>query len=158
MGPYNFSVEETLATPSSFVFNGQAAVTAHENALPAGNPWPADFTNDRLIQVEQGLHFHFKWSVSGPLVPILRNDLKWKVQVFLEKWGESETPVSPAATVNFNSAAGFQYNTLVNIPANTLNEGVYDVVAVIRLYTAAGNPLPVAGFVEMGKIQMYEQA
>jgi hypothetical protein len=151
----NMFVEETLATPQSFRFKGQALVTQHE--MPTTGPWPADLNNKRLIQVEQGIHFHFRWSVEGVLVPLLSRNLNWKIQLFFEKWGQSESPVNPVTSVPFQAIDGFEYNALINIPANTLSEGVYDVVAVLRLYN--GNaPLPVAGYEEMGKFQMFEAA
>jgi len=149
-------VEETLATPQSFKFQGNAFVTTHE--LPSTGPWPGDLANQRLIQVEQGVHFHFGWSVAGVLVPLLDRGMKWKIQVFFEKWGESESPVNPSVTVNYNQTSGFNYRALISIPGNTLSEGVYDVVAVLRLYDANNLPLPVAGYEEMGKIQFYESA
>jgi hypothetical protein len=136
-------VEETLATPASFRFNGRALVTSHE--LPTTGPWPADLTNQRLIQVEQGIHFHFEWSVGGVLVPLLDRGMKWKIQLFFEKWGQSESSTNPSATVNYVPTSGHTYRSFISIPANTISEGVYDVVAVLRLYDSAGNPLPVAG-------------
>lgn len=149
-------VEETLATPQSFKFKGNALVTTHE--LPSTGPWPADLSNQRLIQTEQGVHFHFRWSVEGVLVPLLDSGMKWKIQVFFEKWGESESPVNPYASVSYKQVSGYNYHAVISIPPSTLTEGVYDVVAVLRLYDAKGVPLPVAGYEEMGKFQFFESA
>ncbi len=149
-------VEETLATPSSFRFTGRTLATMHE--LPASGPWPSDLTQERLIQVEQAIHFHFEWQVSGALVPLLDRGFRWKIQVYFEKWGVSESAVAPTATVSYIPVSGHTYRTVINLPGNSLSEGVYDMVAVLRLYDASGNPLPVAGFEELGKFQVYEQA
>ncbi len=149
-------VEETLATPSSFQFTGRALATMHE--LPTTGPWPADLAQTRLIQVEQGIHFHFEWQVSGPLVPLLDRGFKWRIQVYFEKWGVSESAVAPTVSIPYIPVSGHTYRALINLPANTLSEGVYDVVAVLRLYDGSGKPLPVAGFEEMGKFEVYEQA
>lgn len=150
------SVEETLATPASFQFSGTSLVTSNEGATTG--PWPADLTNQRLIQVEQSVYFRFKWSVSGVLVPLLSAGMKWKIQVFFEKWGQSESPVNPSTFVNYVPTSGHNYNALISIPPNTLSEGVYDVVAVLRLYDTNGYPVPVAGYEEMGKYQIFEAA
>ncbi len=161
MGPIPFKVEETLVNGPTFAFNGQAVASMHELPPVAGSTWPADLTNDRLIQVEQGVHFHFAWGVSGAVVPLLSSNLVWKIQLFFEKWGQSESPLNPSTTVRYVPTSGFRYNALINIPGNTLSEGVYDVVAVIRLYNVVSgvtSPLPVAGFVEMGKFEFFEQS
>lgn len=149
-------VEETLATPSSFRFTGRALATIQE--LPAAGPWPSDLTQNRLIQTEQPINFNFEWQVSGPLVPLLDRGFKWKIQVYFEKWGVSESAVAPNATVSYVPVSGHTYHAVINLPANSLREGIYDVVAVLRLYDSAGRPLPVAGFEEMGKFEVYEQA
>ncbi|MCA0235493.1 MAG: hypothetical protein LCH81_03845 [Bacteroidetes bacterium] len=149
-------VEETLATPSSFRFTGRALASIEE--LPASGPWPSDLSQTRLIQVEQPINFNFEWQVSGPLVPLLDRNFRWKIQVYFEKWGASETAVAPSITVPYQAVSGFTYRSTINLPANTLREGVYDVVAVLRLYDGSGRPLPVAGFEEMGKFEVYEQA
>jgi hypothetical protein len=151
------SVEEGFATPGSFQFSGASIVTSNESVFTTG-PWPPDLTNQRLIQVEQGMYFHFQWSVAGVLVPILAPGMKWKIQVFFEKWGQSESPVNPSLNVNYVPVSGHLYNATIAIPPNTLSEGVYDVVAVLRLYDAVGNPLPVAGYEEKGKFQLFESA
>lgn len=150
------SVEETLATPASFQFTGTALVTSNEGATTG--PWPADLTNQRLIQAEQSVYFLFKWTVSGVLVPLLAPGMKWKIQVFFEKWGQSESPVNPSTIVPYVPTSGHTYNAMISIPPNTLNEGVYDVIAVLRLYDSSNNPLPVAGYEEMGKYQIFESA
>jgi hypothetical protein len=149
-------VEETLATPSSFKFTGRAFATIQE--LPAAGPWPSDLTQNRLIQVEQPINFGFEWQVSGPLVPLLDRGFRWRISVYFEKWGMSESPVAPTATVGYVPVSGHTYNANIVLPANTLSEGVYDVVAVLRLYDGTGKPLPVAGFEELGKFEIYEQA
>jgi len=149
-------VEETLATPSSFRFTGRALATVKE--LPATGPWPSDLTQERLIQVEQPLNFHFEWQVSGALVPLLDRGFRWRIQVYFEKWGISESAVAPSAVVSYIPVSGHTYHAVINLPANSLHEGVYDMVAVLRLHDAAGRPLPVAGFEELGKFQVYEQA
>jgi hypothetical protein len=151
-------VEETLATPGSFRFKGQTIVTVQE--LPTTGPWPANLTDNKLIQCEQATRFGFQWSVEGVLVPLLSNANKWKVQLFFEKWGEKEFNLGAngTASVNFVPVSGNVYNVVITLPANSIPEGVYDVVAILRLYDQRNQPIPVAGFAELGKIEYYEAA
>ncbi len=82
------------------------------------------------------------------------------MQLFFEKWGQSEFNLgaSGTATVNFVPTSGHTYNVVINLPANSIPEGVYDVVAILRLYDGRNQPIPVAGFAEMGKLEFYEAA
>jgi len=154
----NMQIEETLATPQSFKFKGNSVVTIQE--LPTTGPWPDNLTDNKLIQCEQAVRFGFKWAVEGVLVPLLSNANKWKVQLFFEKWGQSEFNLgaSGTATVNFVPTSGHTYNVVITLPANSIPEGVYDVVAILRLYDGRNQPIPVAGFAEMGKLEFYEAA
>lgn len=149
-------MEETLATPASFRFTGSSVVTLQE--LPSGGAWPDITTDNKLIQTDQPVNFGFKWTVSGALVSLLSNQNKWKVQLHFEKWGPMEFDANPAGTrlVSFVPVSGHEYNVVISIPGNTIPEGVYDVVAILRLYDPNGRPLPVAGIAELGKIEYYE--
>jgi hypothetical protein len=151
-------VEETLATPTSFRFNGSSVVTFDE--LPTSGPWPANLIDEKLIQCEQAVRFGFQWSVSGVLVPLLSNANKWKVQLHFEKWGETEFNIGTngTATVNFVPVSGHTYNVVITLPANSIPEGVYEIVAILRLYDQRNMPIPVAGFAELGKVEFYEAA
>ncbi len=149
-------VEEGLATPASFQFNGSSVVTMQE--LPTTGPWPDDVTQTNLIQCEQPVSFGFSWSVQGPLVALLSNPaIRWKLQLYFEKWGNTEFNIGGTGVnfVPYQPISGYVYNRTIQIPANTVPEGVYDIVGVLRLYNG-NNPLPAAGFVEFGKVEFYE--
>ncbi|MCW5922495.1 MAG: hypothetical protein KIS77_09130 [Saprospiraceae bacterium] len=151
-------VEETLATPQSFRFTGQSVVTIQE--LPTTGPWPANLIDNKLIQCEQPVRFGFQWTVSGVLVPLLSNSNRWKVQLHFEKWGPLEFDLGANGTtyVNFVPVSGHTYNVVITLPANSIPEGVFEVVAILRLYDQRNQPIPVAGFAELGKIEFYEAA
>jgi hypothetical protein len=150
-----FKVEENLATPKSFKFDGAAVCT--DEQLPGDCCWDEPILNNTLIQVEQGVNFGFQWSVSGCLVPLLKCS-HWKVQLHFEKWGEPEFDLGALGItqVKYVPESGYTYNTVISLRPNTVPEGVYDIVAVIRMYDYKNNPVPVAGFAELGKIQFYE--
>lgn len=151
------TVEETLATPSSFRFEGDTLVTVAEMAAPAGD-WPQQLGDEKLIQTKQPTNFYFKWKVSGALVPLLSRENRWKIQLYFEKWGQTEFNIGAVGTqtVGFVPVSGNEYNVAISIPSNTVPEGIYDVVAVLRLADQFGKPLPVAGFAEFGKIEYYQ--
>lgn len=151
-----FKVEENLASPKSFRFCYGNAVCTDEQ-LPSDCCWDDAILNNSLIQVEQGVNFGFKWCVEGCLVPLLKCSY-WKIQLHFEKWGEPEFDLGSVGVqkVKFVPESGYQYYNVISLRPNTVPEGVYDIVAVIRLYDNAGNPVPVAGFAELGKIQFYE--
>ena len=149
-------VEENLATSQSFKFKGTSIVTMKE--LPSADEcWPDTVPNNQLIQCEQGATIGFQWSVSGCLVPLLKCS-KWKIQLLIEKWGQEEFLDRGQNVINvpYVPVSGHVYTAGIEIPAGTMQEGVYDIVAVIRLLDNAGKPLPVAGFAELGKFEFYQ--
>jgi len=142
-----------------FNITGASALTHEVNppALPVAPNIPV------LIQCEQDSHVHFTWTQSGGLIPFLNASmLEWRLDVLFEKWGNAEwSPAIPAAqrVVAFSNNNPHTYNQLITIPANSVPEGIYDIVAVLRLYNKfTGAPLPLAGFVELNKVQYYEAA
>lgn len=149
-------VEENLATPQSFNFYGVSCVTTEE--LPSTDCcWPDTIPSNHLIQVEQGMKFGIQWTASGCLVPLLKCS-KWKIQLLIEKWGQEEFLDRGQNVINvpYVPVSGHVYTSSIEIPAGTMQEGVYDIVAVIRLLDNAGKPLPVAGFAELGKFEFYQ--
>lgn len=152
-----FLSEQVISTnPSIFNFNGGAVVTANEQLSTA--EWPANLAIERLIQRDQAIRIGFRWSVSGLLTRFLNPNNKWHLQVFFEQMGGGEVTLGGAsqADVNFVPVSGHGYNHVLILPPNSVPEGVYDVVAVIRFQDPAGRPGPIAAFAELGKITVYE--
>lgn len=150
-------VEENLASPKSFVFCGGAVCT--DEQLPGDCCWDDPILNNSLIQSEQAVTFGFRWDVKGCLVPLLKCS-KWKIEVQLERWGSKEFDLAALGYgtkyVNYVPRSGYTYTESITVPANTIPDGVYEVVGLITLYDNNNNPLPVAGFAELGKIRFYE--
>lgn len=149
-------VEENLASPKSFRFCCGSVVCTGE-PLPGDCCWDHPVLNNSLIQVEQGVNFYFKWCVDGCLVPLLKCT-HWVIQVYFERWGDREFNIGTAGIkkVKFKPEEGYVYDEVISLGPDTIPEGVYDIVAVLRLYDYRDNPVPVAGFAELGKIQFYE--
>jgi hypothetical protein len=159
-----FTVEEGFATPGSFTMSGRSVVTIKE--LPGTGPWPETLTDNKLIQTDQSVDFGFSWAVSGALLPILAPGCSWRLQLSFERWGAQEFNAPANASVPFGSAVvsgpavtpTYTYHHKITIGPNTVPEGVYDIVAVLRMYSPTGAPLPVAGFAEFGKVEFYKSA
>lgn len=155
----NFQAEQVISTnPTIFRFNGGALLTADE--LASTQEWPADLSNatQRVIQRDQPIYFRFRWSVSGLLVPLMSAQNKWHLQVYFEKMGGGEINLGPyaEADVNFVQTSGHVYDHRMVFPPNSVDDGVYDVVAVIRFKDSRNRPGPIAAFAELGKITVYE--
>lgn len=151
----NMKVENGFPGMKGFYVSGAGAFT-HEINPPA---YPITPNEPTIIQCEQDSHVHVYWEQSGELTSYLCG-LEWRIEVLFEKWGSTEwspsTPFSPR-TVRFVQGPN-NYSETITIPANTIPEGVYDIVVVLRLQSTSKKPLPLAGFVELNKVQVYEAA
>lgn len=155
----NFQAEQVISSnPTIFRFNGGALLTSDE--LASTREWPADLSaaTERVIQRDQRIFFRFRWSVSGLLVPLLSNQNVWHLEVFFEKMGGGEIHLGGFAqtSVNFVQTSGHVYDHTMIFPPNSIEDGVYDVVAVIRFRDSRNRPGPIAAFAELGKITVYE--
>lgn len=148
-------VENGFPGLKGFTVSGAGAFT-HEINPPA---FPVTPNEPTIIQCEQESHIHINWTQSGELSSYLCG-LEWRIEVLFEKWGSTEwspgAPINPR-TVRFVQG-NYNYNEVITIPANTVPEGVYDIVVVLRLQSTTKKPLPLAGFVELDKVQVYEAA
>ncbi len=155
----NFQAEQVISSnPTIFRFNGGALLTSDE--LASTREWPADLSaaTERVIQRDQRIYFRFRWSVSGLLVPLLSSQNVWHLEVFFEKMGGGEIHLGGFAqtSVNFVQTSGHVYDHTMIFPPNSIEDGVYDVVAVIRFRDSRNRPGPIAAFAELGKITVYE--
>ena len=152
-----FSAEQTISNnPAIFRFDGGAILTSQE--LSSTAQWPSNLAIERLIQRDQPMRLGFRWSVSGLLTRFLNPNNKWHLQVFYEQMGGGEITLGgfSQADVNFVPVSGHQYAHILTFPPNSVPEGVYDVVAVIRFQDPQGRPGPIAAFAELGKVTVYE--
>jgi hypothetical protein len=127
----------------------------------------------RLIQTDQRVDFVFEWTVKGMFAHAFNPNFRWRIEVFMERYGplDFDLGANGIATLNYGSGdlvapdevsypgAGAPTSTTVSIPPNTIPEGVYDVVAVLRLLHPAGDDTPcfLAAFAEFGKINFYQE-
>ncbi|MFN7115201.1 MAG: hypothetical protein ACK4TA_00285 [Saprospiraceae bacterium] len=156
-----------MATPLNFEVNlpglislSPANIYLFEKKDPASSTFPAPgpfapAQSNMFVQTDQPLAVTFDWTASGAIFLFLAGT--WKCTVYLEMMGGGEYPHPPASATTAVStgviSAGYKVD--VNIPPIT-QEGLYRVVATITLQGPGGMMLPVAGFAEIGLIQVYE--
>lgn len=124
---------------------------------PAGPGGPFDpTTTNRVIQEDQSFTAKFKWKTDGALSKLLVGG-KWKCDILFERMGGNEEGFNPSATVNDLGVVGQEYNVRVNVPGNTLNAGVYNVVVRIQYIFHDGDFSPFAGFEHIGMINIIKE-
>ncbi len=153
--------------PGLFDFTGVGQV-ANLNELPDTFPL-GNLTNNKLIKCDQPVEVKFDWTVSGIFAHAMDPNSGWKIELFLEKYGPGEFAFPAGVgdkTVKYNtgtvSGGGLTAQVsftgvTIAIPANTVGEGIYDVVAAIRYLHPDGTPCFLAAFAEFGKIDFYQE-
>ena len=149
----NLQTELTIS-PGLFQLSGGGQVVLNENLSSSTTGTAGNTLVSNSIQTDQQIRFNFNWAVNGLFVPLLNPGNKWKLEVFLEMMGPTESFSIPPVTVAYG--VGGPYSSNVIIPPNTLSEGVYDVVAVLHFLDSANQPQFVAAFAEFGKICVYK--
>ncbi|TNE57171.1 MAG: hypothetical protein EP344_11490 [Bacteroidetes bacterium] len=117
--------------------------------------FPGDTPTNRILSTDQSLRVEVKWRTQGPLATLMGN-CKYVCRVFLEQMGPSEAaPGVYTTVVNHIPVVGpHDYNATINIPAG-LSEGVYRIVFSLNMLDATNDPIPVAGFADLGFLQVF---
>ncbi len=131
---------------------------------------------ERVIHSDQSLDFHYNWRAEGLLngldlsiagtFPGLNQPAFWEIKTLVEGVGPGLEEVASTIYEPFvKGAVGpkFQhwYHKTLTVapPSGVWPAGVYDIVVTIQLVgydgTVVNERLPIAGFAEMGKIQIY---
>ncbi len=122
-------------------------------APPPFHPAPSN----RISQTDQELHVHIQWTVEGLLAQLLPNTCDWITRVYLEQYGQGEAiPGEYKTTTAHVQAFNNAYDVTVSIPANALDPGLYRLAVSITFEGPGGEPLPPAGFAEIGNLNVYE--
>lgn len=118
--------------------------------------FPGDSPTNRIISTDQSLRVEVKWTTQGPLATLMGN-CKYVCRVFLEQMGHDEaTPGTYSTVVNHIPVVGPQnYAATIVVPQGGLQEGVYRMVFSLNMLSAAGTPIPVAGFADLGFLQVF---
>ena len=140
---------EKVINPALLNVTGNAHL--HEGPSTSGLP-SAPPVN--IIQTDQALRIHFVWRQNAPIARII--DGVWKYRVYFEKMGAGEVPSDfPSSSTPFIQAVNASYSQVITVPANTLKPGVYKLVATLMLCGKGGAPTPIAGYDELGILEVY---
>ncbi len=141
---------ENVIPKSMFAISGN--VHLHEGASTADLP---DTAPVNIVQRDQNVFVHFVWSQSGWLGKLLSSSCKWEARVYLEQMGAGEVANPAPVSISFKKASSASYSGIVTIPAYTLPQGAYKVIATLMLQGPLG-PTPIAAYEDIGVLQVYE--
>ena len=141
---------ENVIPKSMFAISGN--VHLHESAstkdLPAAPPV-------NIVQRDQNVYIHFVWQQNGWLGKMLSSSCRWEARVYLEQMGAGEVANPAPANISFKRAGSASYSGVVTLPAFSLPQGAYKVIATLMLHGPLG-PTPISAFEEVGLLQVYE--
>lgn len=141
---------ENVIPKALFAITGN--VHLHEGPSTADLP---DASPVNIVQRDQNVFVHFVWSQAGWLGKMLSSSCKWEARVYLEQMGAGEVGNPAPVSISFKRAGSASYNGVVTIPAYSLPEGAYKVIATLMLHGPLG-PTPIAAFEDIGVLQVYE--
>ncbi len=159
---------EQVFPPNIYDISGNGQVSyLTESAGAGGFPVPSgNLTVSNLIMTDQPLQFNFNWGVLGAFAHAMNPNFEWRIQLYFEQWGSGEFAIGPLGATTLLNGAGVpgvplgqvNFTATINIPANTIPVGLYDVVAIIQLYDMpSGLPCFAAAFAEFNKINFYKE-
>ncbi len=127
------------------------------NEAPDATPvwtFPGDTPTNRILSDDQSLRIDAQWTVQGPVAALMGN-CKYLCRVFLEQMGAGEAfPGNYQTLVNHVPVVGpVNYTAHVTIPP--IPAGVYRIVFTLTMLGPSNNHLPVAGFVDLGFLQVF---
>lgn len=156
----NFVFEEGLLGPSFSMYNGHISI-AEQPALG-----PLESGQERAVKCCQPINCHFSLTIDNAWWMIFCNpgdQCHFEVQLLFEGMGthaEFDEPIGKIY-VPYNAAPAphvITHNWA--IPANTLPEGVYRVVATVKLVRWNGvaviQKLPAVAFADLGLMEVYD--
>ncbi len=114
-----------------------------------------DTPTNRILSTDQSLRVNVSWTTQGPLATLM-GGCKYVCRIFLEQMGQNEAnPGVYTSVVNHIPVVGpTAYSPFITIPAG-LQEGVYRVVFSLNMLGPTNNPIPVAGFADLGFLQVF---
>lgn len=117
--------------------------------------FPGDNPTNQIISTDQGLRVEVKWTTQGALATLMGN-CKYVCRVFLEQMGQNEAnPGVYKTIVTHIPVVGPQnYSATISVPAG-LQEGVYRLVFSLNMLDPNNQPIPVAGFSDLGFLQVF---
>ncbi|RMF56379.1 MAG: hypothetical protein D6748_13675 [Calditrichaeota bacterium] len=106
-----------------------------------------------IIRTDQEWYIKFRWNTLGPLNCLMCGN--WEVQVYLEQMGKGEFALPNSVMTEPFVSKPFNYDCEIRFQPGKVPEGVYRIVATIKLLGPTGIPGPVVGFAEGPLVQFY---
>ena len=111
-------------------------------------------TPTTVIRTDQDWYIKMDWKTSGPLNYLICG--RWQLQVLLEEMGKGEHDVDNSIVFEKFASKPAAYSKEVRFRAGDLPEGVFKLVATIKLLGPNDVPGPVVGFAEGPIVQFYD--
>ncbi len=163
------TLQSELNLPGALAIIGTSNVTILES--PGGGV-PENLGDHKLIQTDQAVRFDFNWTVQGWMVSLLNPNLRWELRLYYELLGGGEFNViatQAPAVLNFGQGGttnpyppgttSANFNASMQVNGNSVPDGIFDIVAVLRLVAPQPFPPapvgPIAAFAEFGMVQYY---
>lgn len=150
-------MEPTTPNPFFNITQPEAKMTE----APSGGYPPEEITASPMnVQTDQEIRVRFRWTQSGIAAapPFASLPLDFQMGVYFEKWG-------PGPEKTYEKMAGFKpgnpftYQEELSIAADALSEGVYKVIAYLKLKNpGGGGGSLMVGFAEIGTVNVYDPA
>jgi hypothetical protein len=121
-------------------------------------PIPPVITNPNplSIQTDQNWQVQFNFNASGVFFLFFGAAVRWRCDILMEQYGPGENPASlPSIILPGVNALSNNFTGTINIPANTVPDGVYKMVARLSMLPLASNRVLAAGFEELNLVQFY---
>lgn len=122
--------------------------------MEGGSPSLPKADRADIIQVGKDVSVLVKWSQRGPLCHAL--DGFWTVGLLFEKMGSGETAYAPEVKARFVRKPDYENEVRINVDTNVLGPGLFRALLFLRFASPEGVPLPIAGFADIGFVELYE--
>jgi hypothetical protein len=154
MAPTNF---ETAPFDVGVSATGTLDAATFET-IPIGGDVPA-----RLIHASQEWGANISWVMNGPLLPLFKSVIQFSATLYLEDLTPAEQDFQYSLSVAASSGVISGINQLtyadqkIVVPALDVPVGTYKPTVVVQAFLTNGNPLPIAGFVELPQVLIYQE-
>lgn len=116
------------------------------------------FSSKLIVRRTEQCQVRVKWHIDGLFAAALGG--RWKIKAGLESMGPGQeySFAAPDVPLSAGTVVGTQrnYEAMVTIPANSVNENAYRLVATITYVEPGNTPGPLAAYHEGAIVQFFE--
>ncbi len=121
-----------------------------------------DLDPNHVLEHKMPWSIQVDWTIQGTTAggdrSVASLEGKWRVSAYAESVCGGTEGLIADATVALGTQPAVSprnYNTTLNIPAETLEPGAYEIIVLLN-YENSGGPARMGGFTEAGMIQIYD--